>query len=252
MRVWGSAALAAMAIMMAGAARADGPGLSEKVYSPYVHKGVTEVELRGGRLTGGPLDGEQAAVVEFERGISDRLSLAVLGELEQHAGEPGKLDALAVEGVAYLGQVPGVGVDVGGYVEYEQRIHNESGVLEGKLLLAKRSGGFEGRLNLIARKALTKRDDEAATGFGYAAQGAWEVADHVSLGVQAFGDLGTDRSFGGRQAHYVGPVVNWEARPAWMKGGEVEFEAAYLLPVAAARDVTDGQMRFVVEFERRF
>ena len=234
-----------------GAGTAE-PGLANKVYSPYVKKGVTEVEVRAGRLTGGPLDGEQAAIVELEYGVSDRVSLAVLAEFEQHAGEAKKLDAFAVEGVAYLGQIPGLGIDVGGYLEYEQRIHNESGVAEAKLLLAKRSGAFEGLLNLIVEKPLSSRPGEHDAEFGYAAQATWDVGANVRLGGQAFGDLGTDRSFGGRQPHYLGPVAQWEVRPAWLKGGELEFEGAYLLPVGSARDETDGQMRFVVEYERRF
>ena len=228
------------------------PGLSNKVYSPYVKKGVTEVELRAGRLNGGPLDGEQAAVVEFEHGVSDRLSLAVLAEFEQHAGEAKKLDALAVEGVAYLGQIPGLGIDVGGYLEYEQRIHNESGVAEAKLLLAKRSGAFEGLMNLIVQRPLSDRPGEHDTEFGYAAQATWDVGHSLRLGGQAFGDLGTDHTFGGRQAHYLGPVAQWEVRPAWLKGGELAFEGAYLLPVGTAGDDTKGQVRFVIEYERRF
>ena len=234
-----------------GVATAE-PGLSNKVYSPYVKKGVTELELRAGRLTGGPLDGEQSAVVEFSRGLNDRFSLGVLAEFEQHAGEAKKLDAFAIEGVAYLGQIPGLGVDVGGYVEYEQRIHNESGVAEAKLLLARRSGAFEGLLNLIVEKPLTDRPGEDDAEFSYAAQATWDVGHDLRLGGQAFGDLGTDRSFGGRQAHYLGPVVQWEIRPAWLKGGELEFEGAYLLPVGTARHDTNGQVRFVIEFERRF
>ena len=248
---WGVAIGGALALAWAGMAEAE-PGLANKVYSPYVKNGVTEVEVRAGRLTGGPLNGEQAAVVEFERGISDRLSLAVLGEFEQHAGEQKKLDAIAVEGVAYLGQIPGLGVDVGGYLEYEQRIHNESGVLEAKLLLAKRSGVFEGLLNIISQTPLTNRPGENVTNFGYAAQGTWDIGHSVRVGGQAFGDLGTDRRFGGRHAHYIGPVAQWEVRPSWLKGGELEFEGAYLLPVSAARSETDGQVRFVVEYERRF
>lgn len=251
MRVRWCFAAAAVVLGWSGAAAAE-PGLSNKVYSPYVRKNVTEVELRAGRLTGGPLDGEQAAIVELERGISDRISLAVLAEFEQHAGEEKKLDALAVEGVAYLGQIPGLGVDVGGYLEYEQRIHNESGVAEAKLLLAKRTGAFEGLLNLIVDRPLSDRPGEHDTEFGYAAQATWGVGANVRLGGQAFGDLGTDRRFGGRQPHYLGPVAQWEVRPAWLKGGELEFEGAYLLPVGSARDDTNGQVRFVVEFERRF
>lgn len=248
---WCFVAVAASILVWSGAAVAQ-PGLSNKVYSPYVKKGVTEVELRAGRLTGGPLDGEQAAVVEFERGVSDRVSLAVLAEFEQHAGEEKKLDSIAVEGVAYLGQIPGLGVDVGGYLEYEQRIHNESGVAEAKLLLAKRSGGFEGLLNLIVEKPLSDRPGEHDTEFAYATQATWDLGANVRFGAQAFGDIGTDHSLGGRRPHYVGPVGQWEVRPTWLNGGELEFEGAYLLPVGGARDDADGQVRFVVEYERRF
>lgn len=248
---WGFATVMALAVGWGSGAMAD-PGLANMVYSPYVKKGLTEVEVRAGRLTGGPLDGEQAAIVEVEHGVNDRLSVAVLAEFEQHAGEARKLDAVAVEAVAYLGQIPGLGIDVGGYLEYEQRIHNESGVAEAKLLLAKRSGGFEGLLNLIAHRPLTDRAGEDDTEFGYAAQATWDVGHNLRLGGQAFGDLGTDRSPGGRQAHYLGPVAKWEVRPAWLNGGELEVEGAYLLPAGAARDDANGQVRFAVAYERRF
>jgi len=250
MRGFGSAAAVVLALGCSGAASAA-PGLSNKVYTPYVKKGVTELELRGGRLNGGTLDGESAAVIELERGFSDRLSLAVLAEVEHHAGEETKLDAVSVEGVAYLGQIPGLGIDVGAYAEYEQRIHNESGVAEAKLLLAKRAGSLEGLLNLIVAQPLTDRPDENDVEFGYAAQLTADVGHNLRLGAQAFGDLGTDRNFGGRQGHYVGPVVHWELRPSWLPG-ELELEGAYLLPAGSARDEADSQLRVNVEWERRF
>ena len=250
MRGRGWMAVAVATCCWAGVARAE-PGLANKVYSPYVMKGVTELELRGGRLNGGPLDGESAAVVELEYGVSDRVSLAVLAEFEHHAGETSKLDAVAVEGVVYLGQIPGLGVDVGGYLEYEQRIHNESGVLEGKLLLAKQAAPFHALLNIIAKRALTNRPGEDDTAFGYAAQGTVDVGASVQVGLQAFGDFGTNRDLGGRQRHYVGPVAKWEVRPSGSRG-ELEFEAAYLLPLGAARGSTDGQIRLAIEYERRF
>jgi hypothetical protein len=250
MRTWWVGTVVAVSLI-GGPALAE-PGLANKVYSPYVKKGVTELELRGGRLNGGALDGESGAVVELEHGFSDRFSLAVLGEFEHHARETSKLDAIAVEGVAYLGQIPGVGVDVGGYLEYEQRIHNESGILEGKLLLAKQTGPVLTLVNLIADRPLTDKPEDQVTEFEYAVQSTVDVGHNLGVGLQAFGDLGTDHSFGGAQAHYLGPVGRWEVRPAWMKGGEIELEAAYLLPVGVARHDTDGQMRFVMEFEKRF
>ncbi|WP_309606538.1 hypothetical protein [Phenylobacterium sp.] len=241
---------AAMVLSLASPAAAQ--GLSSKVYSPYVHKGVTELELRGGRLNGGPLDGEQAAIVELEQGLNDRVSVAAIAEFEQHAGQAGRLDGVAVEAVVYVGQIPGIGVDVGGYLEYEQRIHNESGVLEGKILLAKQAGGFEALVNLIAKRALTERPGEDDTRFGYAAEATFDVGHRLKLGAQAFGDMGTNRAFGGRRAHYVGPVARWAVKPGWMSGGELELEAAWLLPLGTARADSDSQLRFVMAFERRF
>lgn len=245
------AAVLGLALGGATSAAAE-PGLAGKVYSPFIERGVTEFELRGGRLNGGRLDGEQAAIIEVEHGFGDRLSLSALAEVEQHAGESSKIEALAVEGRAYLGKIPWLGVDVGGYLEYEQRLHAESGVIEGKLLLAKRSGAFEGLLNLSAGKALTDKSGEDATEFGYAAEASWEVAHDFRLGLQAFGDLGTDEKFGGRQAHLAGPVARWEFNSHWLRGAEIEVEGAYLLPLGAARDQSDGQIRFVLAYERKF
>lgn len=246
-----AATIAAIWLGWAGAAAADPPGLGNAVYSPYVKSGVTEVELRGGRLTGGTENGSSGAVVEVELGLNDRLSLAVVGEFEDAPGEARKLDSVGLEAVAYLGQVPGLDVDVGGYLEYEQRIHAESGVLEGKILLARAFGPVETRLNLIAEQPLTDKPGEGATGFGYAAEATAPVNGALRLGLQAFGDLGTTRNLGGRREHYLGPVARWEIHPS-RSVGELEFEAAYLFPLGAARDQADGQARFGIEWEKLF
>ena len=235
--------------LVASTTAAAEPGLGQKVYDPYVMRGVTEVEVRAATLRGGPANGEAAAVIELEHGFSDRFSFAVLGEFERHVGEQRKLDAIAVEGVAYLGKV--AGVDVGAYVEYEQRIHNESGIGEAKLLMAKTIGPFQGLVNLIARKAFTNRPGEGETQFGYAAAATWEVAPKLRTGLEAFGDLGTSSAFGGRRAGYIGPKVQWEVHPSWLPA-EIGIEGAYLFAVGAARRYTSGEARLMVELERRF
>lgn len=239
------------ALIGAGAARAQ-PGLANKVYDPYVRNGLTEFELRTGRLTGGAAGGDSRVVTELEHGFTDRISGAVLAEFEDEPGERRKLDSIAVESVIYLGQIPKIGVDVGGYLEYEQRIHNESGVGEAKLLLAKQFGRGQALLNLIAERPFTSDRTARETEFGYAALVDVEALPRIRLGVEAFGDLGTDRRFGGAQAHFIGPVAKWEVRPRWLKGAEIEVEAAYLAAAGAARRETDGQARLLVELEKRF
>lgn len=250
MKVICVAAALAIGLISTSAAQAE-PGLGGKVYDPYIKNGVWEIETRAGQLQGGALDGEAAAVVELEKGINDRISLALVGEFEKHVGEKRKFDSIGVEMVTYLGQLPG-GIDVGGYLEYEQRIHNESGVGEAKLLLAKTSGNFQGLVNLIGEKAFNNLPSERYAEYSYAASATWEVIPRLRAGVEAFGDLGTRQRLGGYQPHYVGPKVFWESRPEWLQGAEIEFEAAYLFAAGSARDETNGQARLMVELEKRF
>jgi hypothetical protein len=246
-----AATAAALCVALAGHAAAE-PGLGGKVYDPYVRNGVTEVEVRSARLSGGSDGGDATTVVELEQGLSDRVSLALVGEFEKHPRDAVKLDSVGVEGVVYLGQIPKLGIDAGFYLEYEQRLHNESAVGEAKLLLAKNVDRFQGLLNLIVQHPFTNRPGENLTQFGYAASATWEVAPGFRAGAEAFGNLGTDRLLGGRNAHYVGPTVRWETRPDWLRGGEFELQAGYLFAAGEARTYTNGQMRLNLEFERRF
>lgn len=227
------------------------PGLGDKVYDPYVRPGVTEIELRSGRLTGKSLNGESAIVLEAEYGFNDRVSGALLVEFENHAGENAKVDAFALESVIYLGQIPKLGIDAGLYFEYEQRIHNESGVGEAKLLFAKQAGPYQGLFNVVVSRPFTDKPGEATAAFSYAASLDREVWSNLRLGVEAFGDLGSEQRFGGRQEHYIGPMAKW-ALPLRRLGGELEFEAAYLFAAGAARDTSAGQARLLVEWERRW
>ena len=244
-------AVAALWLALSGNAAAE-PGLGNKVYDPYVKNGVTEIEIRSARLNGGSDAGDATSLVELERGLSDRVSLALLGEFEKHPGEAGKLDSVGLEGVIYLGQLPKLGIDTGLYVEYEQRLHNESGVGEAKLLLAKNVDRFQGLLNLIVQHPFTSRPGEDVTQFGYATSVTWELAPGLRAGAEAFGNLGTNALLGGRNAHYVGPTVQWEVRPDWLRGGEIEVQGGYLFAAGAARTYTDGQLRLNIAFERRF
>ena len=54
-----SFALAAVAASLAATPAAAAPGVGGKVYGARIEKGVTEVELRYGRLSGDAADGAQ-------------------------------------------------------------------------------------------------------------------------------------------------------------------------------------------------
>jgi hypothetical protein len=233
-----------------GQALAD-PRLDEKVYDPYVENGVAELELRPSQQIGGPTNGESTTVIEAEYGLNDRLSLALVGALHRDPGGSSRLDSVGVEGVVYLGQIPKTGIDAGLYLEYGHGLSGGSDVLEAKLLLAKRVGRFEGMMNLILERPLGVPAGQGYGSYGYAASATWRTVGKLRLGVEAFGDLGDDHAFLGRQGAYIGPEIKWEARPPHSPV-EFELDAGWLAAVGPDRNEAQSQARVAIELERRF
>jgi len=245
-------ALAVGFALAGGAVASADPRLDEVVYSPYVERHVVEVETRVGQELGpGDLSGARAVVVEVEAGISDRASLALVSRIVREPGGSDRLTGLGLEGIYYLGQVPKLGVDVGGYLEVAKGLGGESDGLEAKLLLAKTQGRFQGLVNLILERPLGAPEGEAFASYGYAASATWRVVGRWRLGAEAFGDLGDDHSFLGRQGAYVGPQVKWEGRPGRLPF-DVALDAGWLAPVGLDRREARSQTRLSVEIERRF
>ncbi len=238
-------AILAAAFVAASPATAA-PGLGEKVYGATVEGGVSEVEARYGRLTGGADSGEYGLVIEVAHGFSDHFYGALLTEIEREPGGPRKLEAFALEAIVPLGRIDSLGLDVGLYGEYEA-VRGGSDAIETKLLLQHKRGPFDGRLNLVAVKPLHGGDP---VGFEYAASADYEIFDEFRLGAAAFGDFGTSRNFTTRTEHFAGPVVKKEIEH--LGPGELEIEAGYLLALGRARDDADGQLRLNLEYEFRF
>lgn len=245
-----TAIAAALAMLAATTARAD-PRLDEKVYDPYVRNHVLELETRFARESGGALDRSAATVAELEYGVSDALSLSVLGKVAGGGGEPTRLRVAGVEAVYALGQIPGLGVDVGLYGEYMQGLNGDDSGLEGKLLFAKQAGPVQALLNLIVERPLHV-PGEGYGSYGYAGSVTVRATKGLHLGVQAFGDLGSDHGFlKGRQGAYVGPALLWEGRT---RNAPVELEVGlgWLKSVGASTKEADSQLRVTLELERRF
>ncbi len=239
-----SVALAAFAF--SGTAQAA-PGLGAKVYGASVEEGVTEIEARYGRLTGGPEDGEDALVIELAHGFSKHFYGAVLAEFEREPGGTRRLEAVAIEGIVPLGRIEALQLDVAMYGEFEA-VRGGTDVAELKALFEHRRGRFDGRLNLIAAKTLASGQPVE---LGYAVSADWEVADEFKVGAAAFGDLGTTRHFLPRAEHYIGPVIKTEIEGIPGRG-ELEIEAGYLFALGAARDEARGQVRLLLEWEFHF
>lgn len=237
---------AALLAVVSGPALAA-PGVGDKVYGATVERGVSEVEFRYGRLVGGSADGEDGAVVELSHGFTDRFYGGALFEFEREPGESRRLEAVGAEGIFALGHLKALDVDAAIYGEYEA-VRGGPDKIETKLLLQHRKGSFDGRLNLIAEKAL---DGGEPVEFGYAVSADWKLVGELRGGVEAFGELGSTRKLFPRAEHFVGPMLKTEIEHL-PGGGELGIEAGYLFALGASRDETKGQARLLLEYEFHF
>lgn len=233
----------ALCLVLVPSAAWAAPGLDDVVYGATVEAGKTEIETRYGRLTGGTADGEDAFVVEIARGFSSHFYGATLATFEREPGEKRRLETIALEGIFTLGHIKALNLDTAIYVEGEHGIHGPDN-LETKLLLQHHKGAFDSRLNLIAERSLTSG---APVEFSYAASADYAVADDISLGAEAFGDLGSSRKITARSEHFIGPAAKLGLDH--VGPGELEFRAGYLFAVDRARDESRGQLRLGLEYE---
>lgn len=245
MRLHLSLVVAAAATLIATPAAAT-PALGEAVYGATVEAGETELEARYGRLTGGEDSGEEGLVVEAAHGFSPRFYAAVLGEFEREQGDKRRLEALSIEAIHTLARIQPLGVDVAVYGEYEAVLHGPD-KLEAKLLLEKRQGALDARLNLIANRPLVSG---APVSFGYAASADVAALGEFRLGAAAFGDLGSSRLLTTRSEHFAGPIVKTEIEH--LGGGEIEVETGYLFALGRARDDAKGQVRLLLAYATHF
>jgi hypothetical protein len=229
-----TAVVALLSLLSAAPVRAT-PGLGEEVYSATVER-ETEVEARYGRIAGRSDDGTDALVVEASHGFSTRFRAALLAEFEREPGGGRHASAFAVEAIHTLGRIGGI--DTAVYGEYEVARYGPDKI-ETKLLLQKRGGRFDTRLNLIAERQLVAG---APVTFGYAASADVAAIGEFRLGAAAFGDLSGDE--GGH--HFAGPIVKTEIEH--LGRGELELETGYLFALGSARDSARGQFRLLAAY----
>ena len=223
------------------------PGVGDPVYGATLEDGTTEFEARYGQLTGGSEDRADGLVFEVEHSFSERFAAATLIETSRDPGGQRIVQSASVEVIHTLGHVDALALDVAVYGEYKFGFHGQEDIAEGKILIQHQAGTFDARLNLIAEKPLRASDPFE---LGYAASADWAVlGDDLRIGVAGFGDLGTISHLGGRQETFLGPEVKTEFE---LGGGELEIEAGWLRAFGAAHDVTSGQARLLVGFERKF
>lgn len=233
-------AATAAALVLPAAPALAAPGLGEEVYGATVESGELEAEARWDSLAGGPDDGEDALVLEAAYGVNDRLRLGIRSEFEKEPGLSREAEAMSLEAIYALGKAGGI--DFAVYGEYEIAF-NGADKIETKLLMQRRTGPWDLRLNLIGEKVLKGGNKVELS---YAASADVEAMDEVRVGVEAFGDLGTFSRFMPHAEHFAGPYVSTEIEGL---GPELELKAGYLFAIGKARDDTDGQVRLALEME---
>ena len=228
-----------LALICTGKAGAT-PGLGDEIYGATAEAGRTEAEARYHRLGGGPAGGDDVLKLEATHHLNDRLRLAAFGEFAREGGGPRRAEEAGIEAIYTLGRVGGI--DVALYGEYALGLNGHDDGLEAKLLLERRRGPFDVRFNLTAEKALVASEPVELS---YAAAADYAVGE-VRLGVEAFGDLGTFRSFLPRAAHFAGPRAAVEIEGL---GPELELSAGYLFALDRVSAQSKGQFRFGIEME---
>ena len=221
------------------------PGLAANIYGPSVHRGESELELRGGLLNGGAADGAWQLKAEAAHAFTDWWRPGFVAEWE-HEGEATEFTAFAFENVFDFTPTRDWPVHFGAYVEYEFNALDGPDKLELKLLMQRVRGPLALTGNLIGERQIgSNASDEWE--FGYAAEAAFAVNEDFALGLQGFGDVGTSEDFGalGDHAHYWGPFAQFEL--GHVNEGEVELQIGYL--VGSGEAEADGQFRFKLEYE---
>ena len=218
--------------------------LTTKVYGATLEAGTTEIEARIGHMTGGEAAGTTGVLLEAAHHFSDRFYAGVEGEFERAPHGQLELGSVALESIVTLGRIKPLGIDVAVLGELES-VRRGPDVIAAKLLLEKRVGEFDARLNIAAEKPHGQPVE-----LGYAASADVEIAEELRIGAVALGELGTVRNFTTRGGHFAGPVVKYEFDK--VAGGEFGIETGYLFALGEARHETDGQIRLLLEFERHF
>ena len=213
-----------------GEAHAE-PGGVSGVSGPSITEGETRFEVRTAYFDGDTLDGSWNYRAIVSHSVTDWWRPALNFRASQPAGQSAELTSIAIENVIDFTATREWPVHFGLLAEYKFGLHGADDAIDFKLLGEAESGAFTGRFNLIATAQL---DDGADWSPAYAARGMWRASEHVSFGLEAYGEPDVD-------AHYIGPRVA-------ARVGDANLALGYLAGIDDAR--AEGQFRVGMEFTR--
>ena len=234
------------AVMLAGLGLAVVPRASRAddfiVYSPYVTKGQSEVEVRGYRQRDGDpsLNGARAYEISVGHALTDwwRPEL-YLGEYERQPGQGQQRVGNEFENTFQLTPQGEYWADAGFLLSYERNVQpGVPNAVEFGPLFEKQSGRFDHRLNMIWEKQVgggagNKYEFRAAYSLAY------KITPAIAPGFEAY-VRPSDNSY------QIGPVLSGELASA--RGSELEYRVGVVFGVNAAAPNQTFLARLEYEF----
>ncbi len=213
-------------------------GVADKVYTPLVEYGETEVELRGGYVKDerAALNTTQAYVLDFGRGVTTWWFTELVLEIEKEPGASLEAEELEWENIFQLTEQGEYFVDLGFFAELKLPLEVEYAYgLEVGPMFQKDTGPLTHNLNLLAEWSFGngfKTENE----LGYSLQSRWRSGTAVEAGIQGFG---------AEDAHLLGPAIFGGSRLG--ERGKFKWDAAIL--AGLTDDAEDWRLRWELEFE---
>lgn len=210
---------------------------ADKVYSPQVEYGETEVELRGGYLKDdGAANAAQAYVLDIGRGFTPYWFTELVTEAEKEPGESLKAEELEWENLFQLTEIGRYFMDVGLFSEIKAPLHGDDPwAVEAGPMFQKEFGRLVNNLNVLAEREFgTNADHE--TRLGYRFQSRYLSGTPVELGLQALGE---------ERDHVAGPAIFGMSRLS--ARSRLKWDAGILRGLTTESE--NWRLRWQAEFE---
>lgn len=222
-------------------------GPANYVHTPNVEYGEREIELVLGAQRGGGAEREDAALLLFGMGVTQRWFTEVGVEFARGADSGTKLEAVEWENIFQLterGQYP---VDLGLLVEIERPQDRDEGYeLKVGPLFQTEFGRVQLNGNLIFERHFdAKEKSETELAYEWQAKYRWKPA--LEFGAMGFGELGKWDNWAPHreQSHLMGPAVFGKIHTGERQA--VKYNAAYLVGVTDG--AADHAVRLQLEYE---
>ena len=236
------AALAALCLQPAHA------GPARYVHMPNVEYGEREIEMVAGGQRGGGEEREDAALLLFGMGVTERWFTEIGTEFSRGSDTGTKLEAVEWENIFQLTERGEYPVDVGLLLEVERAQDRDEGyeVKFGPLFQTD-LGRFQLNANLLFERSFdTKEKSETELGYEWQVKYRWKPL--LEFGAMGFGDMGKWDNWesSSEQKHQMGPAVFGKLSLGERQA--LKYDAAWLWGVTDGAPKNNFRMRVEYEF----